>query len=177
MRWWTRNLESCAFPLQSPRWCWRSLSDDGTVCSHAQTELVCWTWHDRTQANGADWLCRSRHCQDVVPLDENNRILRTKACNVFERVKLVRVFKPWLRLQTRCERLVASDFGFALGPRINAAGRLDDMSFGVELLMSNNIHAARRMASELDGLNQTRKEIEEGMETRSDGFLWTTWVW
>jgi single-stranded-DNA-specific exonuclease len=39
-------------------------------------------------------------------------------------------------------RLVASDFGFALGPRINAAGRLDDMSFGVELLMCNNIHAA-----------------------------------
>ena len=38
------------------------------------------------------------------------------------------------------------------------------MSFGVELLMSNNIHAARRMASELDGLNQSRKEIEEGMK-------------
>lgn len=68
-------------------------------------------------------------------------------------------------------RLVASDFGFALGPRINAAGRLDDMSFGVELLMCNNIHAARRMASELDGLNQTRKEIEEGMKQEAMLFV------
>ncbi len=61
-------------------------------------------------------------------------------------------------------QLVASDFGFALGPRINAAGRLDDMSFGVELLLSDNLQAARQMASELDGLNQTRKEIEQGMK-------------
>ncbi len=38
-------------------------------------------------------------------------------------------------------------------------------------------YAARRMASELDGLNQTRKEIEEGMKTRGDGFLWAPWVW
>ena len=53
----------------------------------------------------------------------------------------------------------------------NAAGRLDDMSFGVELLMSNNIHAARRMASELDGLNQSRKEIEEGMKQEAMAFV------
>ena len=66
-------------------------------------------------------------------------------------------------------RLVASD-GFMLGPRINAAGRLDDMSLGVELLMCNNIHAARRMANELDGLNQTRKEIEEGMKQEAMNF-------
>ncbi|GAK83528.1 single-stranded-DNA-specific exonuclease RecJ [Vibrio ponticus] len=44
------------------------------------------------------------------------------------------------------------------------------MSFGVELLLSNNIHAARRMASELDGLNQTRKEIEEGMKQEAMAF-------
>ncbi|GAL05975.1 single-stranded-DNA-specific exonuclease RecJ [Photobacterium aphoticum] len=61
-------------------------------------------------------------------------------------------------------KLVASDLGFALGPRINAAGRLDDMSFGVELLLCDNIQAARRMATELDALNQTRKEIEQGMK-------------
>jgi single-stranded-DNA-specific exonuclease len=67
-------------------------------------------------------------------------------------------------------KLVATDFGFALGPRINAAGRLDDKSFGVELLMCDNIHAARRMAAELDGLNQTRKEIEEGMKQEALAF-------
>ncbi|MEH0689492.1 single-stranded-DNA-specific exonuclease RecJ [Vibrio cholerae] len=108
---------------------------------------------------------------DVVPLDENNRIL------VHQGLQRIRAGKARPGIQALIEvakrdakRLVASDFGFALGPRINAAGRLDDMSFGVELLMSNNIHAARGMASELDGLNQTRKEIEEGMKQEAMAF-------
>ncbi|CAE6886182.1 single-stranded-DNA-specific exonuclease RecJ [Vibrio sp. B1FLJ16] len=108
---------------------------------------------------------------DVVPLDENNRIL------VHQGLQRIRAGKARPGIQALIEvakrdarRLVASDFGFALGPRINAAGRLDDMSFGVELLMANNIHAARRMASELDGLNQTRKEIEEGMKQEAMAF-------
>ncbi|HDF8081554.1 TPA: single-stranded-DNA-specific exonuclease RecJ [Vibrio parahaemolyticus] len=108
---------------------------------------------------------------DVVPLDENNRIL------VHQGLQRIRAGKARPGIQALIEvakrdarRLVTSDFGFALGPRINAAGRLDDMSFGVELLMCNNIHAARRMASELDGLNQTRKEIEEGMKQEAMAF-------
>ncbi|HCG6167886.1 TPA: single-stranded-DNA-specific exonuclease RecJ [Vibrio parahaemolyticus] len=108
---------------------------------------------------------------DVVPLDENNRIL------VHQGLQRIRAGKARPGIQALIEvakrdarRLVASDFGFALGPRINAAGRLDDMSFGVELLMCNNMHAARRMASELDGLNQTRKEIEEGMKQEAMAF-------
>ncbi|ELA7334515.1 TPA: single-stranded-DNA-specific exonuclease RecJ [Vibrio parahaemolyticus] len=108
---------------------------------------------------------------DVVPLDENNRIL------VHQGLQRIRAGKARPGIQALIEvakrdarRLVASDFGFALGPRINAAGRLDDMSFGVELLMCNNIHAARRMASELDGLNRTRKEIEEGMKQEAMAF-------
>ncbi|EIA3184290.1 TPA: single-stranded-DNA-specific exonuclease RecJ [Vibrio parahaemolyticus] len=108
---------------------------------------------------------------DVVPLDENNRIL------VHQGLQRIRAGKARPGIQALIEvakrdarRLVASDFGFALGPRINAAGRLDDMSFGVELLMCNNIHAARRMASELDGLNQTRKDIEEGMKQEAMAF-------
>ncbi|EKO3496260.1 single-stranded-DNA-specific exonuclease RecJ [Vibrio fluvialis] len=108
---------------------------------------------------------------DVVPLDENNRIL------VHQGLQRIRAGKARPGIQALIEvakrdarKLVASDFGFALGPRINAAGRLDDMSFGVELLLCNNIHAARRMASELDGLNQTRKEIEEGMKQEAMAF-------
>ncbi|EPQ8523936.1 single-stranded-DNA-specific exonuclease RecJ [Vibrio vulnificus] len=108
---------------------------------------------------------------DVVPLDENNRIL------VHQGLQRIRAGKARPGIQALIEvakrdarRLVAADFGFALGPRINAAGRLDDMSFGVELLMCNNIHAARRMAHELDGLNQTRKEIEEGMKQEAMAF-------
>ncbi|MGF1771914.1 single-stranded-DNA-specific exonuclease RecJ [Vibrio wakamikoensis] len=108
---------------------------------------------------------------DVVPLDENNRIL------VHQGLQRIRAGKARPGIQALIEiakrdarKLVASDFGFALGPRINAAGRLDDMSFGVELLMSDNLHAARRMASELDGLNQTRKDIEEGMKQEALAF-------
>ncbi len=108
---------------------------------------------------------------DVVALDENNRIL------VHQGLQRIRAGKARPGIQALIEiakrdarKLVASDFGFALGPRINAAGRLDDMSFGVELLMSDNIHAARRMASELDGLNQTRKDIEEGMKQEALAF-------
>ncbi len=108
---------------------------------------------------------------DVVSLDENNRIL------VHQGLQRIRAGKARPGIQALIEvakrdakRLVAADFGFALGPRINAAGRLDDMSFGVELLMSNNIHAARRMANELDGLNQTRREIEESMKQEAVAF-------
>ncbi len=108
---------------------------------------------------------------DVVPLDDNNRIL------VHQGLQRIRAGLARPGIQALIEvakrdarRLVAADFGFALGPRINAAGRLDDMSFGVELLLCNNIHAARRMASELDGLNQTRKEIEEGMKQEAVAF-------
>ena len=108
---------------------------------------------------------------DVVPLDDNNRIL------VHQGLQRIRAGKARPGIQALIEiakrdprRLVAADFGFALGPRINAAGRLDDMSFGVELLLTDNIHAARRMASELDALNQTRKEIEEGMKQEALAF-------
>ncbi|WED21385.1 single-stranded-DNA-specific exonuclease RecJ [Vibrio sp. JC009] len=108
---------------------------------------------------------------DVVSLDGNNRIL------VHQGLQRIRAGKARPGIQALIEvskresrRMVAADFGFALGPRINAAGRLDDMSFGVELLMCSNIHAARRMASELDGLNQTRREIEEGMKQEAMAF-------
>lgn len=108
---------------------------------------------------------------DVVALDENNRIL------VHQGLQRIRAGLARPGIQALIEvakrdasKLVASDFGFALGPRINAAGRLDDMSFGVELLLCNNIHAARRMASELDALNQTRKDIEEGMKQEAIAF-------
>lgn len=65
------------------------------------------------------------------------------------------------------QKLAASDLGFALGPRLNAAGRLDDMSVGVALLLCDNIGEARVLANELDALNQTRKEIEQGMQVEA----------
>ncbi|ELU00967.1 hypothetical protein CAPTEDRAFT_144498, partial [Capitella teleta] len=65
------------------------------------------------------------------------------------------------------DKLAASDLGFALGPRLNAAGRLDDMSIGIELLLSEDIDRARELACELDGLNRDRKAIEGSMQSQA----------
>ena len=54
--------------------------------------------------------------------------------------------------------------GFAIAPRLNAAGRLDNMSVGVELLLAESMQEARAQALDLDSLNQARKEIEQGMK-------------
>ena len=105
---------------------------------------------------------------DVVSLDANNRIM------VFQGLARIRSgrcrpgIKALIEVAGRDHsRLVASDLGFALGPRLNAAGRLDDMSIGIELLLCEQQDMARQLASELDGLNQDRKEIESGMKQQA----------
>ncbi len=105
---------------------------------------------------------------DVVPLDQNNRILvhqglsriRAGACRVGIKA-LAEVSKRSL------ETLQTADLGFAIAPRLNAAGRLENMSLGVELLISDNLDLARQLAFELDSLNQTRKEFEQEMKTEA----------
>ncbi|WP_312948509.1 single-stranded-DNA-specific exonuclease RecJ [Superficieibacter sp.] len=105
---------------------------------------------------------------DVVPLDANNRIMTWQGLNRIRAGKCRPGIKALLEISRReAHRLAASDLGFALGPRLNAAGRLDDMSVGVALLLCDNIGEARVLASELDALNQTRKEIEQGMQVEA----------
>ena len=106
---------------------------------------------------------------DVVPLDANNRIL------VAQGLKRIRAGHTRPGIQALIEianrdqhSLVASDFGFALGPRINAAGRLDDMSYGINCLLAKEINQARQMAAELDHLNKARREIEQGMQQEAE---------
>ncbi|MDH3000444.1 single-stranded-DNA-specific exonuclease RecJ [Chelonobacter oris] len=102
---------------------------------------------------------------DVVPLDQNNRIL------AYQGISRIRAQRCRYGIQALAEianrdlsRFVASDLGFSIGPRLNAAGRLDNMSVGVELLLAKDMQTARKLAYELDALNQTRKEIEQGMK-------------
>ncbi|ECJ4505052.1 single-stranded-DNA-specific exonuclease RecJ [Salmonella enterica subsp. salamae] len=105
---------------------------------------------------------------DVVPLDANNRILTWQGLSRIRAGKCRPGIKALLEISNRDpQQLAASDLGFALGPRLNAAGRLDDMSVGVALLLCDNIGEARVLASELDALNQTRKEIEQGMQAEA----------
>ncbi|EAC0925930.1 single-stranded-DNA-specific exonuclease RecJ [Salmonella enterica subsp. enterica] len=105
---------------------------------------------------------------DVVPLDANNRILTWQGLSRIRAGKCRPGIKALLEISNRdLQQLAASDLGFALGPRLNAAGRLDDMSVGVALLLCDNLGEARVLASELDALNQTRKEIEQGMQAEA----------
>ena len=105
---------------------------------------------------------------DVVPLDANNRILTWQGLSRIRAGVCRPGIKALLEIANRdASKLVASDLGFALGPRLNAAGRLDDMSVGVALLLCDNLGEARVLANELDALNQTRKEIEQGMQAEA----------
>lgn len=102
---------------------------------------------------------------DVVPLDANNRILVHQG---LERIRAGRArpgIKAILEVAKRDHgRITSTDLGFILGPRLNAAGRLDDMSLGIECLLTDNAELAREMAAQLDGMNQDRKSIEQGMQ-------------
>lgn len=105
---------------------------------------------------------------DVVPLDANNRILTWQGLSRIRAGRCRPGIRALLEIANRDpQRLSASDLGFALGPRLNAAGRLDDMSVGVALLLCDNLGEARVLANELDALNQTRKEIEQGMQAEA----------
>ncbi|MBD7976475.1 single-stranded-DNA-specific exonuclease RecJ [Serpens gallinarum] len=102
---------------------------------------------------------------DVVPLDANNRILVHQG---LARIRAGRA-RPGLKAilevaGKQAERITSTDLGFIIGPRLNAAGRLDDMSLGIECLLCEDETLARDMAVQLDQLNQDRKAIEQGMQ-------------
>ncbi|WP_461536919.1 single-stranded-DNA-specific exonuclease RecJ [Spongorhabdus nitratireducens] len=105
---------------------------------------------------------------DVVSLDNNNRTLVHIGMQIMRAQRCRPGIMALAEVAGRSlERLATSDLGFAMAPRLNAAGRLDDMSLGIELLLCQDINRARAMASELDSLNRERKEIEEGMKQQA----------
>jgi single-stranded-DNA-specific exonuclease len=102
---------------------------------------------------------------DVVPLDENNRILVHQGILRIRSDKCRPGIQALLDVAGRNKsKLVASDLGFAIGPRLNAAGRLDDMSMGIECLLTDDPGRARQIAVQLDSLNRERREIEGSMQ-------------
>ncbi|MCV6603971.1 MAG: single-stranded-DNA-specific exonuclease RecJ [Porticoccaceae bacterium] len=102
---------------------------------------------------------------DVVPLDRTNRILVHQG---LQRIRAGCCRPGILALMSAAgrdhRRAVAMDFGFFVGPRLNAAGRLDDISHGIECLLTDSPDMAREFARELDGLNRDRKLIEAQMQ-------------
>jgi len=105
---------------------------------------------------------------DVVPLDHNNRILVQQGLKRIRAGKCRPGIQALLQIANRQNnRLVANDLGFAVGPRLNAAGRLEDMSLGIDCLLSENLETALPMAQRLDELNKERREIEEAMQQQA----------
>lgn len=102
---------------------------------------------------------------DVVPLGQNNRILVEQGLRRIRAGRCVPGITALLEVAGRDpRRCVASDLGFAAGPRLNAAGRLEDMSVGIRCLLTDDPNEAARIARELDDLNRTRREIESDMQ-------------
>ena len=111
---------------------------------------------------------------DVGVLDQNNRILVHQG---IQAIKQGRCCVGILALLEQASRQVADitaqDFGFILGPRINAAGRMDSMRIGIDCLLTDDWGEAQRLAHQLDKLNQERRQVEQGMRQQADSVLRT----
>ena len=105
---------------------------------------------------------------DVVPLDANNRVLVAQGLARIRAGRCVPGISALLAVARRAQAgLVASDLGFAVAPRLNAAGRLTDMSIGIRCLLSDEPLEAMALATELDALNAQRREIEADMQLQA----------
>ncbi len=105
---------------------------------------------------------------DVVPLDKNNRIMVAHGLKLIRRGQTVPGILALLRRARRSvENLSAADLGFSVAPRLNAAGRLTDMSLGIECLLTDDTEAAAEMAGRLDDLNRKRRQIQDEMQAEA----------
>ena len=139
------------------------------VLSQTRAVLRASGWFDgraRPEPALADWLdlVALGTVADVVPLDQNNRRL------VHQGIRRMRNGRCRPGIVALAEvgrrdlaRLKASDLGFALAPRLNAAGRLDDMTVGIQCLLASSLGEARALATPLDRLNRDRRDIEQSM--------------
>ncbi len=157
------NLPGCGFPSPAMAGVGVIYYVMGLVRSRLRAE----GWFaERAEPNLADWLdlVALGTVADVVPLDRNNRIL------VHQGVARMRAgrCRPGIRALAEVAgrplpKLRAQDLGFALGPRLNAAGRLDDMTLGIRCLLAPDMDEALGLARALDELNRARRELEQEM--------------
>jgi len=160
------NQPGCDFPS-------KTLAGVGVifyVLSAVRGELRRRGWFERqhiAEPNLADFLdlVALGTVADVVPLDHNNRILVQQGLRRIRAGRCRPGIKALLEVAKRVPyRVVSSDLGFALGPRLNAAGRMDDMSLGIQCLLTEDPCLAREMAQQLDELNRDRRAVEADMQ-------------
>ena len=107
---------------------------------------------------------------DVVPLDRNNRVLVEQGLRRIRAGRCVPGIRALIEFAgRRLDQLTAADLGFAVAPRLNAAGRLTDMSVGIACLLADEVGPRRRaLAEQLAKLNEERREIEQRMQLEAD---------
>jgi single-stranded-DNA-specific exonuclease len=109
---------------------------------------------------------------DVVPLDHNNRVLVQQGLRRIRAGRSVVGIQAILKQAGRqLARCVSTDLGFAVGPRINAAGRLEDISVGIECLLTDDFDEAMNYAHQLDSINRERRDIEATMREQAFAYV------
>ena len=163
------NLPDCNFPI-------KNLAGVGVifyVMMALRSHLREGNWFDRRgidEPNIATYLdlVALGTVADMVPLDRNNRIMVQQG---LMRIRAGQCRPGVLALleiaRRQFRRAAPADLSFAVAPRLNAAGRLDDISTGIACLLAEDLSIARNFASQLDMLNQDRRFIEKGMQTEA----------
>lgn len=163
------NLDQCGFPS-------KALAGVGVafyLLLALRGELRDQGWFQSTgidEPNLAQWidLVALGTVADVAKLDYNNRILVSQGLQRIRAGRAQAGVTALLQVGGRDPRTaVAADLGFAVGPRLNAAGRLEDMSVGIECLLTDSPGRAVELARQLDGLNRQRREIEGEMKRQA----------
>jgi single-stranded-DNA-specific exonuclease len=109
---------------------------------------------------------------DMVSLDSNNRIFVHEGIKRIRAGRTVAGIKALLKIANKeLHKVNTESFGFVIAPRLNAAGRLEDMSVGIELLITDDENKAFDLAQKLDGINQRRKEIQQDMQSVADSVI------
>ena len=158
------NQQDCPFPS-------KAMAGVGVafyVMLAVRAELRARNWFDqqRPEPNMASLLdlVALGTVADVVPLDKNNRLMVEQGLYRIRKAQCCMGIRALLEVAGKTlSNCTAQDFGFVVGPRLNAAGRLDDMSAGIECLLADDYAQAMNYASMLNELNQQRKEIEGDM--------------
>lgn len=145
------------------------------VALRARLEQSGWFRHAGIASpRAADWLdlVALGTVADLVPLDAHNRIL------VAQGLKRARAGRVCAGIKALCEvagrdpaTLSAQDFGFAVAPRLNAAGRLQDMGIGIECLKTDDPARARELAAKLDSINRDRRDLQRTMQAEAEDAL------
>ncbi len=166
------NQPGCAFPA-------KTIAGVGVafylmLAVRATLRRRAWFTAERPEPNMANYLdlVALGTVADVVPLDDNNRILIEHGLQRIRANKGCAGINALLNIAGKSiAGCSAQDFGFIIGPRLNAAGRLDDMSIGIECLLSDDEARAADYAATLNTMNQQRREIEGEMLNQATTIL------